>query len=274
MEFMFWILGDISNPLQNKLFYLMFYFGRQYSSLLLILMSLEKCLSVYFPLKSKAVCTVNTAIKVSVITGIILAGYNSIHFLAMEYRFLPWHGRHICPYMVSFKVFEFLKKVDNVLFLFGPFILLSVFNVAIVFKFMRAKYKNNSTEHNNESLTKSATRGTAMVVTVSVAFLILTAPTAAFQAIPQAVKLGNNPLYSMLKDLGQFLSHSINFVLYTAVESRFRKEFLKLIFRKKSFDSTSSSRSSNMDLVASLETRCKPCETGSIVLTQSSNEVR
>ena len=113
-----------------------------------------------------------------------------------------------------------------------------------------------------------------MVVIVSVTFLILTAPTAAFQAIPQVGKRGNNPLYSMLMDLGQFLSHSINFVLYTVVESRFRKEFLKLIFRKKSFDGTSCSRSSNMDLVASLETGCEPCEVGSIVSAESSNELK
>ena len=44
-----------------KLYYFMFYFGRQYSSMLLVLMSIEKCFAVYFPLKSKSVCTLKTA---------------------------------------------------------------------------------------------------------------------------------------------------------------------------------------------------------------------
>ena len=44
-----------------KLFYFLFYFGRHYSSMLLVMMSIEKCFTVYFPLKSKTVCTVKTA---------------------------------------------------------------------------------------------------------------------------------------------------------------------------------------------------------------------
>ena len=49
---------------------LSFYFGRQYSSSLLVLMSIEKCFAVYFPLKSKTVCTVRIAKRTTGIVGL------------------------------------------------------------------------------------------------------------------------------------------------------------------------------------------------------------
>ena len=65
------------------------------------------------------------------------------------------------------------------LYSFGPFTLMFATNFAIAFKFMRAKCRssqNSLTESTNQALVKSATRGTTMVVTVSVTFLLLTAP--------------------------------------------------------------------------------------------------
>ena len=47
-------------------------------------------------------------------------------------------------------------------------------NVAIIYKLMYIKYKGIS--HTNESVSKSSTRGSVMVVSVSLAFIILTSP--------------------------------------------------------------------------------------------------
>ena len=106
-------------------------------------------------------------------------------------------------------------------------------NFAIVFKFMAAKCKSNSTESTNQALAKSATRGTAMVVTVSFTFLILTAPTAVYMALPHVIHLPNNPIYHVFMNLTQYLNHSINGILYCIVGSRFRSELLKILCRKK-----------------------------------------
>ena len=50
----------------------LFRFGRQYSSMLLVLMSVEKCFAVYFPLKAKTLCTVKTAKWATCVVGVIL----------------------------------------------------------------------------------------------------------------------------------------------------------------------------------------------------------
>ena len=107
-------------------------------------------------------------------------------------------------------------------------------NFAIALRFMRAKCRNiqsNSTESTNQALSKSATRGTAMVVTVSVTFLILRAPTAVHLTInPLGIRF---PLYLAFMNLTQYLNNSINGVLYIIVGSKFRKELIELFHRKK-----------------------------------------
>ena len=116
------------------------------------------------------------------------------------------------------------------LYSFGPFTLMCITNFAIVLQFMRAKCEsmhNISTESTNQALAKSATRGTAMVVTVSVTFLILTVPIALNDA--HRFRLHFSPVYEAFMNLTQYLNHSINGVLYCIVGSRFRQEFLKIM---------------------------------------------
>ena len=140
-----------------------------------------------------------------------------------------------------------LTAVDSVLYSFGPFTIMFITNFTIAFKFMRAKCRNNqsnSTESTNQALVKSATRGTKLVVAVSVTFLLLTSPTAGnIQQISGTVLLPNNPLYRALMNITQYLNHSINGILYILVGSRFRKELLKIFSSKKRPEGLSCSHS-------------------------------
>ena len=143
-----------------KLYYFLFYFGRHYSSMLLVLMSLEKCFAVYFPLKSKTICTVKTAKWATGVVGIILGGYNLVHFFLRESRISKSSGHHVCGVVGNDKIM--LDAVDSALYSFGPFVLMFTTNFAIVSKLMRAKCESNhssSTESTQQALSKSATRG-------------------------------------------------------------------------------------------------------------------
>ena len=222
-----------------KLGYFLFYFGRHYSSTLLVLMSIEKCFAVYFPLKSKTVCTVRTAKWASGIVWLILTGYDIFHVWGLESHFIESNGYRVCIFVFDF--WEILFAVDSVLYSFLPFILMFMSNFAIVFKFMKATCRSNSTESTNQALVKAATRGTAMVITVSVTFLILTAPTAVYSALSRVVDLANHPVYHLFMNFTQYLNHSINGVLYCIVGSRFRNELLKVLCRKRRPDESSAS---------------------------------
>ena len=218
-----------------KLAYFLFYFGRHYSSMLLVSMSLEKCFAVYFPLKSKTVCTVKTAKWLTGIEGVILAGYDSIYFFIVKSKILESSGHSACAAAVDLEKVKFVFPVDSALYSFIPFILMFITNFAIVLKFMAAKCKSaqeNSTESTNQALAKSATRGIAMVVTVSFTFLLLTAPTAVNEALLNVHNLSHYPMYRLFMNFTQYLNHSINGVLYCIVGSRFRQELLKIFCRK------------------------------------------
>ena len=146
-------------------------------------MSIEKCFAVYFPLKAKTVCTVRTAKWTACIVGIVLAGYDFVYLLGRE-SFIESSGGHTCVLNGDYTVI--LTAADSALYSFGPFTFMLSNNFAIIFKFMRPKctiHLTNATESTNQALVKVATRGTTMVVTVSVTFLLLTAPTAVNQAL-------------------------------------------------------------------------------------------
>ena len=125
-------------------------------------------------------------------------------------------------------------------------------NFAIVFKCMTAKCKSNSTESTDQALAKSATRGTAMVVSVSVTFLILTTPSAVNMALLPNTILQDNLVYDLIKNFAQYLNHSINGVLYCIVGSKFRNELLNLFCGKKRPDDTSVSHSVNNEGLVSM----------------------
>ena len=59
-----------------KLGYFLFYFGGDYSSIILAVMSVEKFFALYFPLKAKSYCTAGTAKWVTSILAFTIGGLN------------------------------------------------------------------------------------------------------------------------------------------------------------------------------------------------------
>ena len=201
--------------------------------MLLVLMSFEKCFAVYFPLKSKTVCTVKTAKWATGFVGVMLAVYDLVYFFLQESQIDKISGYTKCIVVKEYWNINLIcYTVDSVLYSFGPFTLMFMTNFAIVFKFMTAKCKSNqnsSTESTNQAIVKVATRGTTMVVTVSVTFILLTAPSGVEYAVKSLMDLGSVPEFRVLMNLTMYLNHSINGILYCIVGSRFRSELFKLI---------------------------------------------
>ena len=206
------------------------------------MMSVEKCFAVYFPLKSKIVCTVRSAKWSPCVVGVIIAGYDSLYLFVTEYEASELSGT--CVFAGNFRII--MDNVDSVLYSFGPFALMFITNSAITFKFMRAKCNlSNSSESTNQALGKAATRGTAMVVTVSVTFLLLTAPVGVDNALSHVVRLTQFPFYRLFMNLTQYLNHSINGILYCIVGSRFRTELFKIFCRKSKRETASTDYSTS-----------------------------
>ena len=198
-----------------KLGYFIYYFGTHYSSMLLAAMSIEKFFALYFPLKAKSYCTVGTAKRVTCILACVIAGLNVPSLIGFKYD----RGCAITKHNY------YIGMIHTILYLLVPFGFMLIANIAIISKLMYIKYKGIS--HTNESVSKSSTRGSVMVVTVSLAFIILTSPRAVDDAIN--FQLSSRPFGSLLVITMQYLNHSINGILYCTFGEKFRNELLKIL---------------------------------------------
>ena len=143
------------------------YFFTQYSSLILVMMSVEKCIVVYFPLKVRDICTVKTAKWACLVAAIIIAAYNIQWFFLMEA--IGFGCYYTSTTSTSYQLI--LNQIDSVIYSFGPFAIMGFTNIAIIYKFIQAKIAvKRGTESTNQALGKSAMRGTAILITVSLSF--------------------------------------------------------------------------------------------------------
>ena len=212
--------------------YFLGYFGQNYSSSLLFIISLEKFFALYFPLKPKTFCTVSMARKVSMVTAIIFIGFDLQYFFITK-KFEDSFGKYCYYGNVSWKYLNILFSiVDGTLYSYLPFSIMTFTNVAIIYKFVSVKWRNRLGKGNTDSTSRSATRGTAMLLIISFTFIILTSPI----MVANAVWPNSTIPFLVFKILMaiQNLNHGINGILYCIVGSRFRNELKNLFSYGKS----------------------------------------
>ena len=193
------------------------------------MMSVEKCIVVYFPLKVKNICTVKIAKWACLVATIVFVAFNSQWFFIIENR------SGSCLYTeVSESYVLIYNHIDLIIYSFGPFSIMGCTNICIIYKFMKAKMAlKHGTESTNQALSKSAMRGTAILITVSLTFIILTGPASIYFSV---VKDNTDLIVHALLHIPKTLNHGINAVMYCIVGSRFRQELIELIScRKRSF---------------------------------------
>ena len=82
------------------------------------------------------------------------------------------------------------------------------------------------TESTTQALSKSAMRGTAILIAVSLTFIILTGPVSIYYSVVTATDV---PILWATLKIPKILNHGINSVMYCIVGSKFRREFIDLI---------------------------------------------
>ena len=224
------------------------YFFRHYSSSLLTMMTVEKFIALYFPFKTKSVCTVRTAKWATGIAGVFYALVNIFWFFVVKVETsnegkitFCYFREYYIPYALH------VTKIDATLYAYLPFATMGLCNMAIIYKFVKAKLaaKRGGTESTNQALSSAAMRGTAILITVTITFLILTVPT----NIILSISIQTHPLLSPFLYFLVCLNHSINGFLYCIVGTRFRKElFATLCCNRKKLLDTESGKSNATSL--------------------------
>ena len=240
--------------------YFLMYFGFSSSSALLVLISVEKFFALYFPFKTKAMFTVSMARKVSLVTAIIFVGFNSQFFFITK-KFADEFGEY-CYYSVSWNYLSILfGTVVAILYSYAPFTFMILSNFAIICKFVTVKRRNgrSNTESTSQALSKSTTTGIVLLLTVSFAFIILTAPILVANVVWPNSTIPILIFKSLLAL--QYLNHGINGILYCIVGSRFRNELKSLFGCGKETRSTSYTLSTAVDRSASPKKSASPAST-------------
>ena len=171
-------------------------------------------------------CTVHTAKRVSAVTALIYVAYD------LQFPFLVKvtgiHGK-FCNYRsVSMTYYRILSFLLRPLYCYTPFTIMILTNSAIIHKFVMAKLRsrNTNTESTNQALSKSATRGTAMLLTASFVFIILTGPNALMNITWGSEKPPYLPYVFVV--FMRRINYGINWILYCCSAAQFRKELRKL----------------------------------------------
>ena len=146
-------------------------------------MSVEKFFVLYFPLKTQSVCTVKTARRVSLCAVIAYTAFDSQIFFIME-AVGDDYGKY-CYFLKGYESYHLIfNQIDSILYSFGPFTVMGLANLAIIYIFVRAKIESKAggTQSTHQALNKAALRGTTILITVSLTFIILTGPVSNFFA--------------------------------------------------------------------------------------------
>ena len=197
------------------------------------MMSVEKFVALYFPFKTRNICTVRTAKWASGIAFVIYFLLNIFWFFVVKQLKGDAGERNLaCVYEDFFVkyVLDF-SKMDGLLYSFVPFAIMGLSNIAIIYKFIRAKMDSEpgKTESTNQALGNAAMRGTAILITVTMTFIILTAPA----QITFAITLNIHPLIESFLYISVSLNHGINGLFYCIVGSKFRKELIATLHCKR-----------------------------------------
>ena len=229
-------LGDIG----CRLIFMMGTMWQMYANWVLVALTIERFLAIWFPLKVRELSTKRNTLLVLSLMLLFFALANLQFLFTYEEvhdQFMVWDCRP------KPKFAEFINKIwywiDAILYALLPTILLLVFNSLIIFAVRRSGKKQRRMTFGHGKPTESLNQQrqiTTMLLTSSIIFVILVLPNSIFFIVKnywtwRETSLGISQYYLLLQIIFLLsdLSHALNFYLYCLSGRKFRQHFLKLI---------------------------------------------
>ncbi|KAF6027794.1 hypothetical protein EB796_013899 [Bugula neritina] len=207
------------------------YWSFDVAAWILVIMTLDKLIIVASPMRAHMRTRRAAAIALSVVV-VVSAGINLHIFFTTEYN------NKLCKAKDEFALFyaNVWPWIDAAVYSFVPFISLLVLNVIILFFVGKANKRRQNMAKNSKSSNHALT---VMLLSITFAFLILTAPAVVIHILREKGEPYFNltdpsdfAKYTLTRQVSRvllYLNHSINFFLYCVAGPKFRNE-LKLMF--------------------------------------------
>lgn len=229
--------------LGDRLCQLIFMLGtasQMYSNWILVAMTLERFIAIWFPFQVKKLCTKKNAlfIIVALLVFFILSNVQFLFtFEEVKDPFMSWDCRPKAEYR------EFVQFVwywiDGALYAILPIILITILNSLIIYsvrKSSRAQlHLTNRIQKINEKFSQQR-QITMMLLTTSIMFLLLVMPNCIFFIAREYWTWKETPLgisqYYLVYQIVFLLSdlnHAVNFYLYCLSGRKFRQKFVELL---------------------------------------------
>ena len=229
-----------------KVHYFFTYYLKMVSPMTVTLMTMERVISVVWPLKVKEICS-RRRIKIvwfSLAIFLVIANGHGFWTMDIFYEERPHEGNiYNVTYCHNTEVTEYFHRgawywIDGTLSNFIPIILIFGGNFIIIYKIVSARRNRESDMKVKAKETGSTTGTTIMLLVVSIIFLLTTTP-ACFYFLGVG-NLGWWPL-STAEDIAKvylayatvnllfYVNNAVNFLLYCLSGSRFRRALMSTI---------------------------------------------
>ena len=244
---------DIRNYTNCNVYFIFHYLPKFTSAWLLVAISTERVVAIYFPLLAKSVCSSQLSRKVTLAIVLCMCAFIWPGFGGFVYSKSRSPEEDSCvPRQAWIKTYMDQYNGWLAMFLYPiiPSVILTISNAATFVKFTkvrRAKRRVHVTGTGSDSadveattnvnLTKNSKRITIIAVVLSMTFVCLTLPQSLFYTyfIHNVVELSRDPaslyhhhfIYQLLETL-QLLNHAINFALYCLTSANFKRDLIGL----------------------------------------------
>lgn len=223
-----------------QLHFFMSYFFRHLESSFLAMLTIERMISVYFPLKCREICNRRNVLIAIISCVLLLTAINMHVFFIVELRnhsitldtgVVTYFGCRVLEKFMPF--FRIMYWVDSTFAAFAPLTIIFVGNLLIVKKLMLAQKRRSKMNAESKDDMRSIT---VMLVVVSVFFLILLTPEAIYftglglQVWPRRniIDVMNLNVFYVITSLVSYTNCAINFILYCVSGTKFRHALLRV----------------------------------------------
>ena len=194
----------------------------------LVIMSVEKCFALYYPIKTKLMFTVKNAILVSLVNLCVWITYNLQWIFTME----RVDGRRgpTCDIVNALEFFKQNYRMINIIVsIFVPVSLMVVCNSAIVILLYFKRSKSLSTVGSMSADTSNvAKQATIMLLSVTCVFILLKLPISTYLYIVGNAIRKDPIVIAVVANLA-YLNSAINTILYMFSGSKYREEALGML---------------------------------------------
>ncbi|XP_067667131.1 probable G-protein coupled receptor 139 [Haliotis asinina] len=219
------------------------YFSTHFSAWIIVAVTVERFLAVWFPLKAGTMCSVSRAKFGTIIIAGLVILINCQVLWTAELKSVPSSSLSETKLMcIPYKdyaefVCELLAWMNLILYSFLPFVVLLLFNILIIINLLKHRQVLTSTMTKDDQQMRSSHRKLAItLLSVSFAWIVTTMPSTLFLVFkPRPVSVSHAAQQQLVRVICyslMYVNHAINFGLYCITGNRFRHELNRLLCRK------------------------------------------